>query len=419
MKNYKKLFLPFVVLVCVLFHTTPLHAGGGYSIRSCFNFSEGLAPVLKEGKWGYIDHSGTIIIPPKFQEPCAAQFSEGLAAVRDGRKIGYINRKGEWHIEPQFGVCVVKTITVWGSSFHHGIARVLIDGKWSYIYKSGEKVFEKSFQRSFSVSSIGPGRRYESPSQPGVFGFRRWVSPKPPGAFGFTEGLARVCIDDGKKRGLGFIDTQGTIVIKPRYYSGKGPMRGPGIGPFSEGLAKVMYVTDKEFNPKGPDKWGYIDRFGKFVIKQQYAQATEFSEGSAAVAIGKKKKDGEVYHRWGYIDRKGKWIIEPRYNWARKFSEGLAAVRIGSYQQGKLGYLDTTGKMVIDMAYKHACDFSEGLAAVKSNGKWGYINKQGEWVIRPQFDGANEFAEGLAGVCLDDKWGYINKQGGFIWKPTK
>ncbi len=43
------------------------------------NFSEGLASVRIDDKWGSIDKSGEIVIRPQFDS--ALEFSEGLASV--------------------------------------------------------------------------------------------------------------------------------------------------------------------------------------------------------------------------------------------------------------------------------------------------------------------------------------------------
>src|SRR3974390_996179 len=48
--------------------------------------SEGLYPVSKDSKWGYIDAHGVLKIPLQFS--LATRFSEGLAAVRVGAKFG-------------------------------------------------------------------------------------------------------------------------------------------------------------------------------------------------------------------------------------------------------------------------------------------------------------------------------------------
>ncbi len=44
-----------------------------------YRFSEGLAPVQVNGKWGFIDQNGTIVIEPQFDS--AGMFSEGLCVI--------------------------------------------------------------------------------------------------------------------------------------------------------------------------------------------------------------------------------------------------------------------------------------------------------------------------------------------------
>jgi hypothetical protein len=45
------------------------------------SFSEGLAAVVKGGKWGFIDKTGKMLIKPKFKLDDVAGFSEGLKPV--------------------------------------------------------------------------------------------------------------------------------------------------------------------------------------------------------------------------------------------------------------------------------------------------------------------------------------------------
>lgn len=70
----------------------------------------------QDGKWGFIDDEGEIVIKPVFQE--AKSFSNGLAAVYDGEKWGFINKDGDLVIDYQFrdvdyftedGICFVST----------------------------------------------------------------------------------------------------------------------------------------------------------------------------------------------------------------------------------------------------------------------------------------------------------------------
>ena len=160
---------------------------------------------------------------------------------------------------------------------------------------------------------------------------------------------------------------------------------------FHEGLARVC------FN----DKWGYINKEGKEVVKPIYDHALDFHEGLAAVCLNGK---------WGYINKEGKEVVKPIYDEASDFHEGLAAVCLND----KWGYINKEGKEVVKPIYDYVDNFHEGLAAVESNGKWGYINKEGKEVVKPIYDHASDFQDGLAAVCLNGKWGVIDKEGNQI-----
>lgn len=56
------------------------------------SFSEDLAAVCQDSKWGYIDKRGNVIISLKYD--FAGRFSEGLARVRIGKTWGYIDKQG-------------------------------------------------------------------------------------------------------------------------------------------------------------------------------------------------------------------------------------------------------------------------------------------------------------------------------------
>ena len=61
--------------------------------KEAFGFSNGLAPVSIEGKWGYIDVTGKIIIPAIYDSPYAFN-NAGVAIVRIGDKFGLISKSG-------------------------------------------------------------------------------------------------------------------------------------------------------------------------------------------------------------------------------------------------------------------------------------------------------------------------------------
>jgi hypothetical protein len=62
------------------------------------SFSEGLAGVKLKGKWGFINQSGELVIPYKFDK--VQKFSGGVATVRVGDLWGVINQEGKWIFQP-------------------------------------------------------------------------------------------------------------------------------------------------------------------------------------------------------------------------------------------------------------------------------------------------------------------------------
>ena len=159
---------------------------------------------------------------------------------------------------------------------------------------------------------------------------------------------------------------------------------------------------------KAGDKWGYIDKEGKYIINAQFDLAYIFSEGLALVQAG----DG----KWGYIGEDGKYIINPMYKYANKFSEGLACAVMDN---GKPQFINKEGKIMFTVEDAQTCGgFSEGLAPVKIKGKWGFIDNTGKVIINAEYEEVNKFSEGLASVAKLDiktkekKWGFIDNKGG-------
>ncbi|MBQ2830318.1 MAG: WG repeat-containing protein, partial [Oscillospiraceae bacterium] len=323
-----------------------------YSIS---DIGDGLLPVAKGGKWGFIDTTGKLVIPCGYDS--AKDFSEGLARVEKDGKWGLINTSGKVVLPIEYDYFV--------GDFSEGLAWVQKDGKYGFIDEVGKLVIPCVYDQ---------------------------------GAY-FSEGLARVK-KDGK---YGYINTTGNPVVPCEYDD---------VGDFSEGLARVG-VGEYGYDEYGGDtfvgKWGFVDTTGELVISCEYDDARSFSEGLAGV-----EKDG----KWGFIDTTGELVIPCVYDhayYAYDFSGGLAQVAVGEYPDQKYGLIDTSGEVVLPIEYGFVGNFSEGLARVFKDEKYGYINTRGELVISCEYDYAEDFSEGLARVAVgeypDRKYGLINTRG--------
>lgn len=59
-----------------------------------------LFPAFNDGKWGYIDSDGQVVIAYQFEK--AELFSNHLGLIRFSGKWGFNNQEGKYEINPQF-----------------------------------------------------------------------------------------------------------------------------------------------------------------------------------------------------------------------------------------------------------------------------------------------------------------------------
>ena len=102
---------------------------GGYDYVA--EYSEGLAWVRLNGKYGFIDKSGTEVIPCKYDN--AVPFNEGLASVELNGKFGFVDKSGSLVIPCKYDVA---------NSFDNGRSLVFLNGKRGYVNKSGVETWD-------------------------------------------------------------------------------------------------------------------------------------------------------------------------------------------------------------------------------------------------------------------------------------
>jgi hypothetical protein len=194
------------------------------SIAAVREFSAGFAAFTTvDGKHGYIDRTGAIVIPPSFD--FAQPFcSDGTAVVRTGSGWGLVDRRGKFIVPPDYDDL---------HCFSEDLAAAK-RGKWGFIDLSGKFVITPRF------AAVGD----------------------------FSEGLASFAHGTWPIR-YGFIDRTGTVAVQAQYVS---------VYPFKFGIARVgtqkvdwivyplSYVV-----PASPyyTFWTYIDKTGKVVASRR------------------------------------------------------------------------------------------------------------------------------------------------------
>src|SRR5436190_4402594 len=335
-----------------------------------------LIVVEKDGRSGFIDNTGKVVIPFQFDK--AYSFNEGLALVIVGDKKSFIDTSGRILFEARYdvirdfseGLCAVNI----GEKRIPNIGLISEPGRWGYIDRTGKLAIPMKYTH----------------------------------AENFSEGLA--AIKDGDKGA--FIDHDTKIVFEVPLDVTLG---------FHEGIAAVLN--------KG--SLAYFDRAGKKISPPlKYGpKSNSFSEGLVPV---------EMNGKTGFMDRTGKIVIEPKFEDAEDFSEGLAPVKVRSNETTwcprqpsgsrigftmKWGYIDKTGKLIIPPQFESAGAFSEGLAAINQCDEGFFIDKTGRKIFLGNFSYVSPFRDGLSrinvGVNQDRTWGFIDRAGKMIWGPTK
>jgi len=322
-------------------YVSQYESGGeaGYGI-----FSEGLMAVMNDGKHGYIDKSGNIVIP--FIYDWTFDFKDGVAKVEKEGKKGIVDKNGKEII-----ACIYDDVI----DFYKGIAIVSKDNKYGMIDKSGNTIFP--FQPysidklSEGIAWVNMGNSYEAIDMSGkvVVSPTGYADVRP-----FSEGLAFVEINNEGA----FINTLGETVIKLPQNNGETIMR------YSSFMNGIAIGIEKE-------KLVTIDKEGAKKVIGQYDDFEFYKGGSIIVRKGEKR---------GLIDKEGKILIPLIYDRiSNSGEENLFIVE----RNGKSGLFDNHGKEVAPIVYSYISFFSEGLVYVSKDGKLGFVDKHGKSTFNP------------------------------------
>ncbi len=301
-----------------------------------FAEAQELIPYRAGASWGYASPGGKVKLRPLYD--AARPFSEGLALVMKNGRYGFIDAKGREKIKPVYQSA---------GPFSDGLAPVKLRGRWGYIRRDGSEA------HPFTLDEAGIYAGGRAPAKKsGATGLLNPDTEFIPCDYEeiqpFSEGLARV-----RRGGLyGFVDEE-CREAAPAVYDNAFPFSGGfasarlrgkygfilrsalafkekdfiDIGPYSEGLAPA-----KERGGAG-ERCGYIDPEGGEKIPFSFFMCASFSEGLAPVLR-------ELSGKWGFIDAGGKEAIKPLYDSVTGFSGGIANVS----RDGVSFYIDKTGR---------------------------------------------------------------------------
>ncbi|GAB2929046.1 WG repeat-containing protein [Hafnia psychrotolerans] len=255
----------------------PVHAEDAW-LRACSNaktaekcqlpFQQGLSPVLMgsaqdaSGLWGYVDLTGHMVINPAFRE--VRGFVNDLAVARKDDLFGYIDKKGHWAIEPRF---------THATDFNpQGTALVVTDSRAALIDRKGAVVKTLPFSAYLNSEGFVKGQSLASVQvqvSPALWNAETGRSlALPDDVMGLGKpqsGLIPAQKRDGADSGYwGFLDQNGEWAIDPMTLKTR----------------NMPILNGDTVAVKGKTEWGFFDKQGVALSKEQYKSVSALKSGS-------------------------------------------------------------------------------------------------------------------------------------------
>lgn len=382
----------------------------------------GIALVKKGDKYGFIDTTGKIVMPFRFDKMyLTPELENHFAVARVGGKWGFIDENGKETIPFVYELEEEdenRSLVLDGNSYMHDHMFIVLKLKGKY----GAITPANKIMIPFEYDNIVSSWHFESP----VYALKR------DGKWGMGDTLGKPATpfvyDD-------FLDFwEGHAVMKR---GGKWVFVSQETFAEKSSLRGETQSNEGTFRHKG--LYGVIDADGKQVVDFKYEMPVYGRVFSKV--ISRNKETGDTYYAQGILDKNGKEIVPAIYDDVTQIYNGWFQVK----KNDKVGFFDSTAKEVIPVKYDYgnSCgdffilelDKKEGiygldgkeiipikyddviycfgdLKAVKLNGKAGFIDLNDKVKIPFKYDDiVSGFLGGFAGVKLNGKIGYVNEKG--------
>ena len=363
------------------------------------SFSHGLAPVARNGKWGYINTSGEEVIECKFRQTGLDCFNEyGYVQVRaETGKYGVIDRSGNYVVKPEYEYI-----------------RLINNSPLVYAHR------HLSLQKTSRPIAINPKKENQ------ILG--KFVSIGGGMIPYATNGYVPVKNDEGR---WGLINEDGSLMLPFIYDTidcyNYGRCENDVTGNYfvASSGGKITELYDDEVHYQG-GKYGLITAAGEVILDFKYDELYYASDDCIIIGKGKRRET----RKYGVITLGGKTVLPCKYS---DIYVGDGTICFEDLDTGKCGWADIYGNILVQPKFYRASfltGFSDGLMAVKQRyfkyrGKVGYVNKAGELVIPFTFAvnhntpaWVGDFHDGLADYALSNyDRGWIDKKGEVVIPP--
>jgi len=408
MKNKK--FAAIILAMLLLLSFTPAAAlqSVGSLVRvlveptlvfdSVYAFRDGLSWVKRDGKVGFVNYHGEIVVPLEF-DSASFFFRDGLAQVwRDGM-VGEIDMSG------QFVAPLAFTYSESGLRIapnHRGVGRRygVLDRNGNIILPKIYSSWDISFRGDFIfILNRSQGRTSVYDSKGNQFLPRSYAHVM------MVDDFFIANRGDWNNRQYGIYDSNGNVVLPFEYDN--------------------LYIRDGVIRAnvgRWPDNLtGLYDLQGNNILPVIYSNWT--ARGGFFIA--------ELNGKMGIFDSSGNIVLPFEYsNLTFPFSTWIEPRNdlIVAAKDGKTGIITIDGTVIQPFEYDRVYPFVDGLAAIVRGDMIAFIDESGEIVtpfeygvsvhrnniVHFEFDSIRSFTEGLAAVTWDGMVGFVDESYEFV-----
>jgi hypothetical protein len=348
-------------------------------------------------KWGYIDAKGESNLSPIYDQ--AGDFQDNdLAIVRMIDRDGVIDSSGYFVVKPKYDTI---------NPFTDGRATVINRAGFKVIDESGKEITAKAY--SF-IDDFKEGRALAADTNEKgqyLYGYlnrygKEVIPLEYESAAEFNEGKAVVKLQDGT---YALIGLTGKIIKKYPYAF---------VGDYGGGLLSFKQTQD--------GKYGFINEEGTIIIKPKFSGVEPFKNKRAIVNIAE-----DYRNQYGLINGSGQYMIKPNYNEIRALGENRFA--LGKADDPEKPYLGSTyavadgdGHILTGFIYNQIAEYVDGFASANNDHSTFFIDRSGK--RNPSLPmvsgtGALTFDKTLIKGEIDYRLLYLTREGEVVWQQNQ
>ena len=317
-------------------------------------FFNGFAQVTKDGKCGFIDKTGNVVVPLEYED--ARQFDDDRVVVKKNGKWGCINNLGEVVLPI---ICDYTFLTA------DGRVKIGLGGKYGlFDFNENSFVVPIEFEDVYIRTECSPSS---------------WeiIGVKLNGKYGFIDMEGNTIIDF-QYDSIQSFDPDGIAIVAKNGKYGVINVYGEEILPFDY-LDLAYFSAENIFAENSYGKWGILDE--NFILKVPYEYDDTSSLIKVCANIKKGLADYEILFRW--VDYK-----------------------IAVKKDGKCGIIDINNNVIVPFEYDDILYCDDDYIHVSKNGKWGYVNKEGDIVtpfesVNAEIEATDAAAESVEGIWTE------------------